>query len=626
MAATMTATAPLAKATKAATDKTLRVFRAKRYPEEMWWFVACFIATVALFQFGSWVALKLGRKFGSKSNGDAESGAQPAPRRFSIRHIPRAIINTYRIIAFRWTLHIGSWYTLNLAEVFVTCAYIIGLFIWEFINTTDLEGVKFDYVYWGNRAGTIAASQLPLITVLGTKNNVVSYVTGISYDKLNYVHRMSARVVFVLLWVHGGNRFVGLNWSKYPFYFIPVGLTAMVAFSILCFISLQPVRARAYEFFFIVHFLSVLILLLGGYFHAREEKMGYYIWPSFLIWALDRFIRVMRVIVFNYRYFWFGGKRDSLDATVELLSPHFVRLRLARPPHFHWSPGQTAYIVMPGVSRLPTEAHPFTIASVETPAAELADASTDLEKEKAKTKSEFSCEPYWRELVFLVNVRGGFTKRLAERAHKGEKVKVLVDGPYGLTPNLKDDDEVILVAGGSGVTYTLSTFLGVVNDVRAGKSACRKLVWIWAIRDSSHIDWVSKALQQALELAPPFLDISVRIYVTSGEPLPVTNQRAFDDDSIHEGGSDAHSGEKSSAVISLLDFSAVQVSSGRPDLHALLRDEVAAVSGRLSVSVCGSQAISRACRSALNFPVGSPAASLKGGPNVILHVESFGYA
>lgn len=103
-------------------------------------------------------------------------------------------------------------------------------------------------------------------------------------------------------------------------------------------------------------------------------------------------------------------------------------------------------------------------------------------------------------------------------------------------------------------------------------------------RTTGHIDWVSKALQQALELAPPFLDISVRIYVTSGEPLPVTNQRAFDDDSIHEGGSDAHSGEKSSAVISLLDFSAVQVSSGRPDLHALLRDEVAAVSGRLSVS------------------------------------------
>lgn len=39
---------------------------------------------------------------------------------------------------------------------------------------TDLEGKKLDYQYWGNRAGTIAASQLPLVTALGTKNNVIS--------------------------------------------------------------------------------------------------------------------------------------------------------------------------------------------------------------------------------------------------------------------------------------------------------------------------------------------------------------------------------------------------------------------------------------------------------------------
>lgn len=40
-------------------------------------------------------------------------------------------------------------------------------------TATDLEGVKLDYQYWGNRAGAIAASQLPLVTALGTKNNVV---------------------------------------------------------------------------------------------------------------------------------------------------------------------------------------------------------------------------------------------------------------------------------------------------------------------------------------------------------------------------------------------------------------------------------------------------------------------
>ncbi|OAX32427.1 hypothetical protein K503DRAFT_663301, partial [Rhizopogon vinicolor AM-OR11-026] len=90
-------------------------------------------------------------------------------------------------------------YTLTMAEVFVTTAYIVFLFVWAFINTTDLEGHKLDLSYWCNRAGTLAASQFPLITALGTKNNIVSCTAHIL---LNYVHRMMSRVVFVLLCVH----------------------------------------------------------------------------------------------------------------------------------------------------------------------------------------------------------------------------------------------------------------------------------------------------------------------------------------------------------------------------------------------------------------------------------------
>ncbi|PCH37152.1 iron reductase [Wolfiporia cocos MD-104 SS10] len=598
-------------------DKALRVARAKGYPNEVWWLIACFVGMITVFQLGSWLVSTLFRLKKSSSAGDAEAGISQANGRFSLRRIPEAIVNTYRVLAFRWTIQVGSSYTLNLAEVVVTFGYIIALFVWEFINTTDAEGVKYDLSYWGNRAGTIAASQFPLVTALGTKNNVIAYITGISYDKLNYVHRMTARVVFALLWVHSGNKVPYSSvWSNYPFFFIPVGLLAMVAFTILCIVSLRPIRSNAYEIFFVMHFLMVLILLLGAYFHTREEKMGYYIWPSFLVWALDRFIRVVRVVVFNHLYFSWTEKKAQLDATVELLSPHFVRLRLSRPPHFHWSAGQTAYIIMPTVSTLPTEAHPFTIASIESQ-----EGGPDTSEEKKLGDSA----PYWRELVFLINVREGFTKRLANTARKGERVKVLIDGPYGFTPNLDNDDTVVLVAGGSGVSYTLSTFLSVVNNVRAGKSVCRKVVWIWAIRDASHIDWVSRALTQALELAPGYLSVNIWIYITSGEPLPVTNQQAYDDDSVHNGPG-SNSGEKSTAVVSLLDYSAIQLNSGRPDLHALLRDEVAQNSRTMSVTVCGSQAIARACRSALRFPVSSPKNILKGGPNVKLHVESFGYA
>ncbi|KAI0725205.1 iron reductase [Fomitopsis betulina] len=585
-------------------DKALRVARAKGYPKEVWWFVACFIALVSLCQFGSWVANKISKTL---RKADAEAGTDPSRGRFSVRHIPRAVINAYRVVAFRWTLNIGSSYTLNMADLVVSCAYLIALFIWEFINTTDVAGIKYDFKYWGNRAGTIATAQMPLVTALGTKNNVLSYITGISYEKLNFVHRMTARSLFALLWVHSGNKLYGLNWDRDPSYEIPTGLAAMIALTILVFLSIRPVRENAYEFFFIVHFFMVAVFLIGGYFHANSEGFGSYVWPSFIIWALDRFIRVVRVLFANHLYFSWSGKRAHLDASVERLSPHFLRVRIARPTHFHWRPAQTAYLIMPTVSRLPTESHPFTISSVEG-------QETKLLGEDA---------PYWNELVFLMNVRDGFTQRLAKVADTGKKVKVLIEGPYGFTPDLTNDDTAILVSGGSGVTFTLPTLLGIVDDARAGKSRCTKVIFIWAIRDSSHVSWISKALKQALELAPPSLKISVQIYVTAGEP-PVTSEKAYDDDSVHNDASG--SDEKGSPAPSLADFSAVSFNAGRPDLRAILRDEASVATGRMSVTVCGSQAIARACRSALSFPVSGPSTTLRGGPDVVLHVEAFGYA
>jgi ferric-chelate reductase len=144
-----------------------------------------------------------------------------------------------------------------------------------------------------------------------------------------------------------------------------------------------------------------------------------------------------------------------MDATVELLSPQFVRLRLRRPPHFHWSPGQVAYLIMPGVSTIPFEAHPFTIASVDTSRHDTpGEVTTTTEKE---TLGE--TEPYWKELVFFINVHSGFTKRLCNLAENGGKAKVFLDGPYGKSPHLTDYDTSVLIAGGSGVSFTLPLLL-----------------------------------------------------------------------------------------------------------------------------------------------------------------------
>ncbi|KAI1792303.1 ferric reductase NAD binding domain-containing protein [Ganoderma leucocontextum] len=633
----------------ASSDYVVLLARDKAYPQQLWWLIASFIALIAVFQFGSWALAKCSRRTPSRGQktADAEAGGDSTStgRAFSLRNVPTAIINAYRVVAFRWTLEIGQSYTLNFAEVFVTVAYIVALYTWEFANTTNLEGGKLDINYWGVRAGILAVSQTPIITALGTKNNVVAYITGISYDKLNYIHRMMSRVVFVLLWVHGGSKASHSWFSRFSTWSSRVALTALIAFSALILVSLRPIRSQAYEVFYFVHFLMVLIFLLGGYFHANHYHYGTYIWPSLLIWALDRFIRLARVVYYNHLYFGFSKKANRLDASVELLSPHFVRLHIHRPPHFSWTPGQTAFLTMPAVSGNPLESHPFTIASVDShyqlagapaPSTSTAATAADAGLEKKfpvavdvdAARPADDVAPYWKELVFLINVREGFTRRLAACAQVGEKVKVLVDGPYGFSPNLDNDDTVVLVAGGSGVTFTLSTFLGVLSHVQSGRSKCRRLVWIWSIREPEHIEWVSKTLTTALALAPADIEISIRIYVTGKSGRSAADRNALgevkswnEDDSIHSSSEGTAVGR--SRPPSLLSFPAVQVYEARPALDTLLRDEVDATTGRISVTVCGSQGVARACRKALRVPL---SASLKGGPSVVLHVESFGYA
>ncbi|KIK90705.1 hypothetical protein PAXRUDRAFT_151340 [Paxillus rubicundulus Ve08.2h10] len=616
-------------------DSTIRIRRNKHYPMEAWYCIGLFLFFIGVFQWTSILRSKLARRR-SIRGGDPEVTAGPHPRKFAFSRIAVGLTNAYRVIAFRWTLEFGESYTLNMAEVFVTIAYIVFLYVWAFTNTTDLEGDKLAWTYWWNRAGTLASSQFPLITALGTKNNLVSLITGISYDKLNYIHRMVTRVVFVLLWVHGASEIVHKFKFKKEFTetWLLCGIVALVALSILCIISLRPVRAGAYEFFFYAHFALVTIFLACAYIHVQENEYGYWIYPCFAIWGLDRLLRVVGLIVSNHSYFGFRSGA-TMDATAELLSENFVRLRLHRP-HFHWTAGQTAYLIMPSISRLPFEAHPFTIASSDSDlfsSIEQDKPSKDTSNQRSLAMHELgSSAPFRKELIFFINVRGGFTARLKEAALARRKIMVFVDGPYGPSPDLGSYDTSVLIAGGSGVSYTLPTLLDIIEKVREGKSNCRRVVFIWAIRDANHIHWIDDTVVRALHLAPPSLSVSIRIHVTG---VPVTTESLpRSEDHSEETGDDsnldivekdnAKAMEKTKDLLHAME--AVKIENGRPNLHATLREEVECATGKMSVSVCGSQGIARSVRYALRFPVSSPLNVVRGGPSVTLHVESFGYA
>ncbi|KII85536.1 hypothetical protein PLICRDRAFT_320170 [Plicaturopsis crispa FD-325 SS-3] len=623
------------------TDKTIAQARNKDYPQQVWVLFAGFLSLVTVLQLASFLHSRFARKSDWERAADLERRGGFKRHPLSLSRLPLAVVNVYRVLAFRTTISFGGSYSLNLAEVFLTMAYMAALFTWEFINTTSLSGQVLMVSYWSNRAGFLATSQFPLIVALGTKNNIVSLITGVSFDKLNYLHRMTARVTFVLLWVHAGSKIAAGIEKELPFRWLQLGVMAVAAFTVLCIISLRPIRAASFEIFFYAHFILVLIFLVGAFYHTSQFKFQSWIIASFAIWGADRLTRVVRMI-------WFTRSSGAVEAITELLADNLVRVRMPRPANYHWSAGQAAYIVMPGVSTLPFEAHPFTIASYDSSGVDgLARGEAlgmDSYSSSKNLSDATSPSPFWKEIVFVIQTHKGFTKRLGEVAARRGSVKVLLDGPYGKSPDLGASDTVVLVAGETGVTYTLPVFLDTIENVRHGLSSCRKLVWIWAIRDEANIEWISKTLSRALLLAPSSLEISIRFYITRGRgyinakpaaPLPPMPHMGFqgndsnftvDSTNWEKFSESSHSTVGAPGGAAITNFPAVRVHSGRPDMRQVLLEEAEATSGRMSVSVCGSQSLARAVREGLRFPAASPANIMRGGPSITLNVEAFGYA
>jgi ferric-chelate reductase len=162
----------------------------------------------------------------------------------------------------------------------------------------------------------------------------------------------------------------------------------------------------------------------------QSIRYDHFLWPTFLVWGMDRLLRLGWIIV-NSR----GSK-----ASIELLGNDTVRLTMKR--NMKWKAGQHAYITVPSVSRLPLESHPFTIASTAGP----------------NSKGE-------NTLMFLIRQRNGFTNHLLARARScpGDQLNVYIDGPYGSPPDLKRFTTCILIAGGSGISYTLPLLLDLVR-------------------------------------------------------------------------------------------------------------------------------------------------------------------
>jgi len=97
---------------------------------------------------------------------------------------------------------------------------------------------------------------------------------------------------------------------------------------------------------------------------------------------------------------------------------------------------------------------------------------------------------------------------------------VMLDGPYG-GPSIDcaEYESVLFIAGGSGVTFTLSLLDDLVGRIarlgRQGNERTKRIEFAWCIRSFGNLSWFAPMLQDIANLAAnSSVDLHISIFVT----------------------------------------------------------------------------------------------------------------
>jgi hypothetical protein len=506
----------------------------------------------------------------------------------------------------------------------IIVSYLAFILTLEFINN-DVPGAQH-YQSLGVRAGWLAAGHVPLIILLSGKNNLIGLLCGVSYERLLVYHRWVARGMLLLATLHFS--FQSHGWNLYGLMQLewatdtcpPTGMAAYAILLWMNLITLAPFRSMAYEFFIIQHLITYFGFIIALSIHlwgTTSPWSAIWVFVGVGIYLLLRLARTARYVVNNVR---------PARATLEALEGGVAtKVRVSSRQIKKWAPGSHVLLSIPKFGLI--QSHPATIMS--TPASHDGD------------------------LVFILRAFKGFTGRILKAAAPSTSSSVdfiakdnsaavqtflaLIDGPYGAShSDFACFDALVLIAGGTGVTFTLSNLLDIAHRATSQKLPLREVHFIWLIKKKALLSWAAEQLRFAFEtLQGAGIETKITICVTCDDTIvedAVDAQEAIgchgrnNKDPCDDISPVDKKGEKSlskGAVTNpVLTCAALQ--SGRPCFEDLLRDVVCQAEGETAVAVCGPLGLSVSVRSAV-VKISDELAVHKGtgAQGVYLHVESF---
>ncbi|KAH7247716.1 hypothetical protein MRS44_010812 [Fusarium solani] len=437
------------------------------------------------------------------------------------------------------------------------------------------------------RTGWLAVANTVLTVFFSLKNTPLGYLTGVSYERLNILHRISGLTTFLLVVVHA---------ASYSSFFLDQQNSArlrvreeifgiVAGFSLLTVVMVAlTLQRRRYELFYVLHvvFFVVSLVFISLHHPTAAERVIIAMGLAAGMWFLDRLVRVSRLV--------YHGINNT--ATLQPLPNGGTRVILNKKL-LGANPGEHAFLWIPGIRRF--ETHPFTIARTEP-------------------------------LEFVVASQDGFTRDLHQYALKnpGAILRASAEGPYGQIPDLARYDRVVIFAGGSGGSFAFGSALRLLRASEGSDKTDATLVW--SMRNSALLEWFSAHLRDVGH-SPGF---KTSIHITGEREVEKLSNRS---------GLGTADGSEGALVLedSLGDESAIELSSitgdlpsdthgasvhyQRPNVNDFVAQSVEGMASgqRVLVMACGPAGLLKEVRSVATSRM------VPGGPHVSLHCEQFGW-
>lgn len=480
------------------------------------------------------------------------------------------------------------------AQTWVLCGYFVMFIIFMFIKYDIYDGNSRFATrslqisrYVADRSGIIAMSQLPLLFLFAGRNNLTLLITGWSYDTMNVYHRWVARVMYLCIFIHGVcfsvfYKMQGSYNEEFESGYMRWAFVAIVCGGFLMFFSLRHFREKVYEFFLWFHRLFVIFFTVGVWYHTKPHGYMEWLYAAIAIWAFDHACRLGRIV--------FSGVTAKADLQLcghEDNDGEFIKLKVTYSHVWGPRPGAYAFIYYLKPFLGFWENHPFSCYPSPIPGEE-------------------------NKMVFCMRILGGKTLRMAkylsDKPNRQQTVPIFIDGPYGQTFPIENNDTLVFIAGGIGFTGTFSYASHLKHH-----GANKRVVFIWISRSTGNIS----VFKDELDYLGKEGHVDIQLYITNQEEsnssksdLSIQNEKKDGDlDEVNE---------KSS--VSSDSSSRTTVTYGIPNISELVMKYISESSGgSTGFLVCGPPGLNDSVRKSVTENMG------KGNGNVDLYVEAFNW-